>query len=126
MTDKKKNRLWSDEEKRSICQQTTAPGASLAQVAQRYTVNANLIYKWCKDPRFAPVVPTPASEVDFIPVEVGECASVSAVDTALPRSGGLALCVRRVDITLSDGRRILVEGSTELVGVLGLVKGLMT
>ncbi len=32
---------------------------------------------------------------------------------------------QRVDITLSDGRRILVEGSTGLSAVLALVEGLM-
>jgi hypothetical protein len=35
-------RLWTDEEKRSICLQTTAPSVSVAQVAQRYAMNANL------------------------------------------------------------------------------------
>lgn len=35
-------RLWTDEEKRSICLQTTVPGVSVAQVALRYTVNAKV------------------------------------------------------------------------------------
>ena len=43
-------RLWTDEEKRSICFQTAAPGVSVAQVALRYAVNANLIFKWRRDP----------------------------------------------------------------------------
>ena len=47
-------RLWTVEEKRSICLQTTAPGVSVAQVARRYALNANLIFKWLRDPRFAP------------------------------------------------------------------------
>jgi hypothetical protein len=34
-------RLWTDEEKRSICLQTTAPSVSVAQVARRYAMNAN-------------------------------------------------------------------------------------
>lgn len=34
-------------------------------------------------------------------------------------------CASRVDITLSDGRRVLVEGPSALPAVLGLVKGLM-
>lgn len=38
-------RLWTDEEKRSICFQTAAPGVSVARVARRYAVNANLIFK---------------------------------------------------------------------------------
>jgi len=35
------------------------------------------------------------------------------------------VAAQRVDITLSDGRRILVEGTTELAVVLGLIKGMM-
>ena len=51
-----KKRVWSDDEKRSICEQTTTAGVSVAQVARRYSMNANLIFKWLKDPRFAPQV----------------------------------------------------------------------
>jgi len=35
-------RLWTDEEKRSICFQTAAPGVSVAQVARRYAVKVAL------------------------------------------------------------------------------------
>ena len=49
-----KKRVWSDDEKRTICTQTLTPGVSVAQVARRYSMNANLIFKWLKDPRFAP------------------------------------------------------------------------
>lgn len=49
-----KKRFWADEEKRSICEQALAPGVSVAQVARRYSMNANLIFKWLKDPRFSP------------------------------------------------------------------------
>jgi transposase len=47
-------RLWTAEEKRSICLQTTAAGVSVAQVARRYALNANLVFKWLRDPRLAP------------------------------------------------------------------------
>jgi len=59
MVVKQKQRRWSDEEKRSICFQTTTAGDSVAQVARRYAMNANyyptvdcsqsmrgLIFKW--------------------------------------------------------------------------------
>jgi transposase len=49
---KRIRRSWSDEEKRSICLQTLVPGVSIAQVALRYAMNVNLIFKWLKDPRF--------------------------------------------------------------------------
>lgn len=45
---------WIDEEKRSICLQTPAPGMSVAQVALRYAMNAKLDFSWLKDARFAP------------------------------------------------------------------------
>lgn len=49
-----KKRFWSDDEKRSICLQTKVSGVSVAQVARRYAMNANLIHNWLRDPRFAP------------------------------------------------------------------------
>ena len=45
-------RLWMDEEKRSICFQTTAPSVSVVQVARRYAMNANMIFKWLRDPHY--------------------------------------------------------------------------
>ena len=108
-----KKRFWSDDEKRLICAQTLVAGVSVAQVARRYAMNANLIHNWLKDPRFAPE-PGGNAVVDtgtgFLPVEIADTVAVSA---------------DRVDITLSDGRRILVEGPTALSGVLALVEGLM-
>ena len=35
-----KKRFWSDDEKRSICAQTTVAGVSVAQIARRYAMNA--------------------------------------------------------------------------------------
>ena len=66
-----KYRLWSVEEKRAICRQTRAPGVSVAQVARRHALNANLIFKWLRDPRFA-VAAAIEEEPVFLPVEVRE------------------------------------------------------
>ena len=79
-------RLWTDEEKRSICFQTAAPGVSVAQVARRYAVNANLIFKWLRDPRYAPdpvAAPSPAVEPRFLPVEIPDH-KITKVDDLLP------------------------------------------
>ncbi|MDY6816869.1 MAG: transposase [Pseudomonadota bacterium] len=123
-----KKRFWSDEEKRSICAQTRAPGVSVAQVARRYAMNANLIHKWLRDPRFTSEEATPEKEgAKFLPVEIEGIASpppFPEVPAALSLSGS-PLSAQRVDITLSDGRRILVEGTTALSAVLSLVEGLM-
>ena len=41
-----KKRFWSDDEKYSICEQTTTVGVSVAQVARRYGMNSNLVHTW--------------------------------------------------------------------------------
>ena len=123
-----KKRFWSDEEKRSICQQARAPGVSVAQVARRYAMNANLIQKWLRDLRFAPDDEGAEAEVaEFLPIEIEGVApppSIPHLPTP-PTVSGAPLSAHRVDITLSDGRRILVEGTTALSAVMALVEGLM-
>lgn len=42
----------------------------MAQVARRYAVNANFIFRWLKDPRFAPEVEGPEREATFLPFEI--------------------------------------------------------
>jgi transposase len=39
-------RFWPAEAKRRIVQETRQPGASVATVAQRHGINANLVFKW--------------------------------------------------------------------------------
>lgn len=124
-----KRRFWSDEEKRSICLQTRAPGVSVAQVALRYAMNANLIHTWLRDPRFAPAdepdVGAAPDDSVFLPVEVEGVTMVAdptpAPQPAVPMA---PLTAQRVDIALSDGRRILVEGTTALAAVVAMVEGL--
>ena len=88
-------------------------------------MNAKLIHTWLKDPRFAPEpeIDAPCASMGFIPVEIEGTVTVPLVED--PREPDAVVSVQRVDITLSDGRRILVEGPTALSGVLALVKGLM-
>ena len=122
-----KKRFWSDDEKHSICAQARVAGVSVAQVARRYSMNANLIHKWLRDPRFAADFSDDALAIDevpaFLPVEIeGVASSLASVP---PLALEAPLSVQRVDITLSDGRRILVEGATALPAVLALVEGLM-
>ena len=78
-------RLWTDEEKRSICFQTTAAGVSVAQVARRYAMNANMIFKWLRDPWCAPdpemtVDDVSADNSSFLPIEIVAYVSSSSTD----------------------------------------------
>lgn len=120
-----KKRVWSDDEKLSICAQARVSGVSVAQVARRYAMNTNLIHKWLRDPRFASE--DQAAELSapegatFLPVEVAGMEPVP-VAPVLPTSSTGPVTAQRVDITLSDGRRILVEGATALSAIVAMVE----
>ncbi len=111
-------RLWTDDEKRSICFQTTAPGVSVAQVARRYAVNANLIFKWLRDPRFAPdpasALPPP-EKARFLPVEI--VAETRPAPTA-PAAENL------IEIELAGGHRMRISGSYDPEVLARLIRGL--
>ena len=69
MPRRRRYRRRSAEEKRSIWREAKAPGVSVAQVARRHALNANLIFKWLKDRRFAPADAVEAAHV-FLPVDI--------------------------------------------------------
>ena len=54
MGKRRQRRAWSDDEKRVICAQARMPGLSVSKVARRYDVNANLVFKSLRGPRFVP------------------------------------------------------------------------
>ena len=104
MLRRRRYRRWGAEEKRSVCRETGAPGVPVAQVARRHAPNANLIFKWLKDPRFASVAAVEEKPV-FLPVEVRED-DVPTAPMASPAGGAHG----RVAIVLAAGHRMTVEG----------------
>jgi transposase len=117
MTKKRRRRIWDDEEKCRIVAQTRVPGVSVSQVARRYDVNANMVFKWLRDPRFKP----PEDELpSFLPVEVLPDASPGAA-----MADGTAVALgSRIEITLSNGHRLSVSGAFDPDAVSRLVRGL--
>ncbi len=122
MAGRRKKRIWWDDEKRSICLQTAAPGVSVAQVARRYAMNANLIFKWLKDPRFAPDFTEVVAGSVFLPVEISPAAShpVPAQPSGPVAFGG------GIEIELAGGHRISAEGGFDPDVLARLLKGLMS
>lgn len=117
---KRKKRFWSDEENR----QASIAGVSVAQVARRYAVNANLIFKWLKDPRFAPDVIDVSAGPVFLPVEIGSEVegSVDPMPAAiepLPASSG------RIEIELAGGHKISAEAGFDPDILARLLKGII-
>ncbi len=114
---------WSNEDKRTVWQQTIAPGVSVAQVARRYGLNANLIFNWLKDPRFQP----DELEIEgsaFLPVEISTANTSllhSATDNFPPcqPSGS-------IKIELASGHHLTVEGGFDGDALARLLKGLVS
>ncbi len=116
----RKYRLWTDEEKRSICLQTRGPGVSAAQVARRYAMNANLVFKWLRDPRFtATAVEDPAAS--FLPVEVVAAPAPPLIDPPIIEQ---KVSEAKIEISLSNGHHISVSGAYDPDALCRLVRGL--
>ena len=79
--------MWSDDEKRRIVDEAVVPGASVAEIARRHGVNANLVFTWRRAARTTPspvlidsnaptacaqgnASPIAVAPFDFIPVGV--------------------------------------------------------
>ena len=105
-----KRRFWSAEEKRLICLQASALGVSVAQVAQRYSMNANLIFKWLRDARFVPQGGADQDAV-FLPVAISpqEPDEAPVARNAVSPVGGL------VRIKLAGGHRLIAEGGLPML-----------
>ena len=115
-------RLWTDEEKRSICRQTMAPDVSVAQVARRYALNANMIFKWLRDTRYAPGSQSVVADAPvFLPVEIVSPARSEVARSILPDST-LPNCLLEVEI--AGGHRLRVSGAYDPEALAQLIRGL--
>ena len=115
----RRRRIWEDDEKRRIVAQTRVPGVSVSQAARRYDVNANMVFKWLRDPRFMPSADDLPS---FLPVEVLPDASPGAAMA----NGDAVASDSRIEITLSNGLSLCVSGGFDPDAVSRLVRGLAT
>lgn len=126
-------RSWSVEERQRIVEEALAPSASVAGVARRHGLNANLVFKWIRrtregwlDRRRAPAreVAAPATAQDaaspmFVPVKLLE---VNAVSAPSPPAGAVAKPVREprrharrgaMEISLPNGARVSLDADVD-------------
>lgn len=115
MAKRRKRRKWSDDEKRMICAQTIVPGVSVAQVARHYDLNANQIFNWLKDPKFAPDDYAEEGEAKFLPVEM--IAQPTALDTSCEMAG-------LIELDLANGHRPRISGGYDPEAIACLVRHL--
>ncbi len=92
---------------------------SVSQVARRYDVNANLVFKWLRDPRFtATAVEDPAAS--FLPVEVVAAPAPPVIDPPVIEP---KVSEAKIEILLSNGHHISVSGTYDPDALCRLVRG---
>src|ERR1700690_2619026 len=96
---RRRRRLWSDEEKRRIVAETSAPGASVSIVARRHDLNANMLFTWRRQIGAAALRPA-GEALTFVPAAI-TAESAPAVSPASSVAG-------RMEIALASGDRGVV------------------
>lgn len=106
-------RSWTRDEKRRIVEESLQEGASIAEVARRYELNANLLFTWRRKMGVEPSVlndPTP-----ILPVTI---AREPATEGNCPDAAG------QMEIVLPEGARIIVWADVETAALTRVLKAL--
>jgi transposase len=98
-----------------ICAQTRVRGVSVSQVARRYDVNANQVFNWRKEPRFAAAEP-PEAGTAFLPVEITEPRGMPVLSDSTEPS--------TLEIDLCSGHRLRLTGAYDADALARLIRGL--
>jgi len=115
----RKRRMWSAEEKRQIIAEACEPGASVAVVARRHDMNANLLFTWRR-----------AAEVAASRAGGAECA-VTLVPATISADPPMAIppppsaAAGRMEIALVGGDRIIVGADVDPAALARVVKVLL-
>jgi len=108
----RRRRYWKKEEKRRIVAESFTDGASVAEVARRYGLNANLLFTWRRQLAASKANDPPA----ILPVTI---APIPPLTTAPPPGAA-----GRMEITLSSGERIVVGADVETAALTRVLKAL--
>lgn len=108
-------------ERRSIVEETLQPGASVAIVARRHEVNANLVFTWRRLYQQGLLEPDAAiTATRLLPVQVNASSAAPIHDAAGRAKRG----VGAITITLASGHRIELHAPVD-VGSLAPVLDLL-
>lgn len=109
----RRRRSWSEDEKRRIVAESFEQGASIAEVARRYDLNANLLFTWRRR-----VDAKAAGGVELAPMLP---VMISAGAAPAPISSGAS---GRMEIVLPDGGRIIVGADVDATALMRVLKAL--
>lgn len=111
---RRSRRRWSEVFKRRVVAEAAEPGVSVASVARRHDLNANLVFNWRR--RYG------VGEA-FVPVAVVPCGPSPA---EMAREAAERCRAERIEIALASGDRVTLEGGFDLDGVARLLRGLVS
>lgn len=109
--------FWSAEEKRRIVAESFRPGASVSKVAQRYGVNANLLFTWRHQEARSVALGGGEEPVKLLPVTVATAGTPAAPAAASEPVG-------RMEIVLVGGERIIVGADVDASSLARVAKAL--
>ena len=114
----RRRRFWSSDEKRRMVSESFTPGASVSEVAQRYGVNANLLFTWRRQ-NARSAARGGAEPFELLPVRVSDERAPAA-----PVEASARMLVGRMEIVLAAGERILVGADVDTAALARVVKAL--
>jgi transposase len=106
---RRRRRLWSAEEKQQILAEAFEPGASVAAVARRHDLNANMVFTWHRQLGAAAA---PAGAMTLVPARITEVAQAAA-----PTGPSC-----RIEIVLSSGHRLIVGADVDTDALARVIK----
>lgn len=107
-------RQYTIAEKRRVAEETLQAGASVALVAQRYGINANLVFGWRRLHQQGLLAESAAKAPPLLPVKV-------ATPTLVPTERAKATMARAseraergsIEIELASGQRVRIRGRVD-------------
>jgi transposase len=119
-TSEKQRRRWTPEAKHQIVEESLEGSASVAELAQKYAVNANQIFQWRKKYREGRL--EKSESINLLPVTVSQEAIVKAAEGSrtpcLPPTGTLKIELPKGNLRIA-GRVDLMVLRTALECLLG-------
>ena len=109
----RRRRSWTRDEKRQIVEESLEDGASIAEVARRHELNANLLFTWRRKMGIEPT--EQAAPMEIVPVTI---ARGLAGEEHCPDAAG------QMEIILAEGERIIVWADVETAALSRVLKAL--
>jgi transposase len=111
---RRKRRSWTRDEKRRIVEESLEEGASIAEVARRHELNANLLFTWRRK-----MGVEPAEQNDPLPILPVKIAPGLGAEGHCPNGGG------QIEIVHAEGHRIIVWADVETAALTRVLKALL-